>query len=95
MSLLGKPKLIFETPRINFSPCDSYSSFRREIVLHVSNASFCCELTVKVRASITISLGFIPYFCASFIIFFATLILPSAVGAIPSSSKHKATIVPP
>ena len=95
MSRRGSPKLMFETPRMNFNPSFPNSSFKSEIARQVSSASFCCELTVKVNVSITMSRVGIPYLCASAIIFLATFARPSAVGAIPFSSMHSATTEPP
>ena len=95
ISRRGKPKLIFETPRTNFNPSFPYFSLRMEIARHVSRASFCWELTVRVKVSISIFLRGIPYFLPSSIIFSATLTRPKASGAMPFSSIQRQTIHPP
>ncbi len=92
ISRCGRPKEIFDTPKMVFTP---NSSRIRPRVSRVVRAPLLSELTVMQRPSRIISSGPIPYFAASRMIFSPTAMRPWAVSGIPASSRHNPTITPP
>ena len=91
ISRWGRPKEIFDTPRMDFTP----RSRIRSRVSRVVSAPRLSELTVMHRPSRIISSGPMPYRAASRRIFSPTAARPWAVSGIPSSSRQRPTITPP
>ena len=91
-SRLGRPKEMFETPSEVLHPilCSMTSSASMALSAARSSADAASASVSNIKSHLPM-----PYFAASFIIFFAISTLPPAVCGMPLSSKVKAITAPP
>ena len=87
----GRPKDMFETPRLVLPPILQIAATVASVVFAADGS----ELTARARGSIIISLRLIPYFSASEYILSAISTRPSTVSGIPFSSSVSPMRTPP